>query len=182
MDDVRDCARGEFMVFKPVTPLQLPLKKGEGRYSMIDAMVIFITIAGFIIGLGAVTVIDLHGFLGRKSTYWTEATTRTHKVTKPMIWIGTILATIGSVALYRADGWTTLHIVQALILVALVINGIFLSFRVSPFLLAREKQGQSSKLLPKAWQRKIVMSFVVSCIGWWGSVALFVYYLAYVNK
>lgn len=33
---------------------------------------IFITIAGFVIGLGAVTVVDLHGFLGRRSSYWTE--------------------------------------------------------------------------------------------------------------
>ena len=41
---------------------------------------LFIHLAGFVIGLGAVTVIDLHGFLGRKSPYWTEATTRTHKV------------------------------------------------------------------------------------------------------
>ncbi len=30
---------------------------------------LFILIAGYIIGLGAVTVIDLHGFLGRKSSY-----------------------------------------------------------------------------------------------------------------
>jgi len=146
---------------------------------MIDALSIFITIAGFIIGLGAVTVIDLHGFLGRKSPYWTEATTRTHKVTKPMIWIGTILAAIGSAVLYRADGWTTLHLVQVCILGALVVNGIFLSFRVSPFLLAREKKGQSSTLLPKSWQRKITVSFIVSFTGWWGSLALFVYYLVY---
>lgn len=32
-----------------------------------DALGIFLTIAGFVIGLGAVTVIDLHGFLGRNS-------------------------------------------------------------------------------------------------------------------
>ena len=49
----------------------------------LDFIGLFIFIAGFIIGLGAVTVIDIHGFLGRKSAYWTEATIRTHKVTKP---------------------------------------------------------------------------------------------------
>ena len=58
---------------------------------------LFLFIAGFIIGLGAVTVIDLHGFMGRHSTYWTEATTRTHKITKPLIWMGTILAIIGGI-------------------------------------------------------------------------------------
>ena len=57
----------------------------------IDIIGLFIILAGFIIGLGAVTVIDIHGFLGRRSNYWTEATTRTHKVTKPLIWIGITL-------------------------------------------------------------------------------------------
>lgn len=61
----------------------------------LDFIGLFILITGFVIGLGAVTVIDIHGFLGRKSAYWTEATTRTHKVTKPLIWIGIILAIVG---------------------------------------------------------------------------------------
>ncbi len=52
---------------------------------------ILLIFAGLIVGLGAVTVIDLHGFLGRKSPYWAEATTRAHHVTKPLIWLGTLL-------------------------------------------------------------------------------------------
>lgn len=61
----------------------------------LDLLGLFVMLAGFVIGLGAVTVIDLHGFLGRKSAYWTLATTRTHKVTKPLIWLGMSLAVIG---------------------------------------------------------------------------------------
>jgi hypothetical protein len=53
--------------------------------------------------LGAVTVIDLHGFLGRKSSYWTEATTRTHKVTKPLIWAGLFLQCLGQ-SCFMANG------------------------------------------------------------------------------
>ncbi len=56
----------------------------------------FLVISGYIIGLGAVTVIDTLGFLGRKSSYWTETTIRTHKVTKPLIWLGIFLILIGS--------------------------------------------------------------------------------------
>ena len=144
---------------------------------MNEVWFIAITIAGFVIGLGAVTVIDLHGFLGRKSSYWTEATTRTHKVTKPMIWIGTVLATIGSVLLYWGDGWTTLHMWQAAILVALILNGLFLTFSVSPFLLSREKRGKQKELLPKSWQGKITVSFLVSFFGWWSQVLMFSWYV-----
>ena len=51
--------------------------------NIVDFIGLFLFLAGFVIGLGAVTVIDLHGFLGGKSAYWTEATTRTHKVANP---------------------------------------------------------------------------------------------------
>ena len=55
---------------------------------------------GFIIGLGAVTVIDIHGFLARKSLYWTQATIQTHKITKLLIWLGTTLKFIGLLLVY----------------------------------------------------------------------------------
>lgn len=137
-----------------------------------------VTIAGFIIGLGAVTVIDLHGFLGRKSPYWTEATIRTHKVTKPLIWVGTTLAIVGSVGLYWNDGFTTLHVAQALIAVALVLNGAWLTFWLSPRLLTREKEGRARELLPGSWQTAITASFLVSASGWWSEVALLSWYLS----
>jgi hypothetical protein len=143
----------------------------------LDALGLYLFIAGFIIGLGAVTVIDMHGFLGRHSAYWTEATTRTHKVTKPLIWLGTILAVIGGVIFYRDVGWTPLVTLQAVIAGLLVLNGLFLSFRVSPFLLKREAEGRERELLPDSWQRKITASFLVSFTGWWGGLFLLVFHL-----
>lgn len=143
----------------------------------LDFIGLFVLIAGFIIGLGAVTVIDIHGFLGRKSVYWTEATTRTHKVTKPLIWIGIILATIGGTIFYRNESFTGVPFVQAVIAILLIINGIFLSFRVSPFLLQQEKEGKAGTLLPKSLQRKIMVTLIISDLGWWGGLLLLVFYL-----
>jgi hypothetical protein len=138
---------------------------------------LYLHLAGFVIGLGAVTVIDLHGFLGRRSAYWTEATTRTHKVTKPLIWAGLFLAIIGAVIFHSPRGWSGILIVQAVIALVLVINGLFLSFRVSPFILEREKEGRAAELLPASWQKKITFSFIVSFIGWWGELFLTVWQL-----
>ncbi len=143
----------------------------------LDFIGLFVFLAGLIIGLGAVTVIDVHGFLGRKSSYWTEATTRTHKVTKPLIWIGIILAVIGGAILYRHEPFTGVPLLHAMIALILILNGFFLSFKVSPFLLQQEKEGKAGSLLPKALQRKIVLSFLISDIGWWGGVLLLVSYL-----
>lgn len=142
-----------------------------------DFVGLFLFIAGFIVGLGAVTVIDIHGFLGRKSAYWTEATTRTHKVTKPMIWVGILFAIIGGLLLYRDTPFIGIPLIHACIAFALVVNGYFLSFKVSPFLLERERAGKQQELLPQSWQQKIMVGLIVSDIGWWGGLALFVYYL-----
>ena len=143
----------------------------------LDFIGLFIFIAGFIIGLGAVTVIDIHGFLGRKSGYWTEATIRTHKITKPLIWIGITLVIIGGSIFYRNDLLSKIPLYQALITFVLIINGIFLSLYISPFLLKKEREGKQTEILPNSLQNKIILSFIVSFIGWWLSVAMLVLYI-----
>ena len=135
----------------------------------LDIIGLFIFLSGFVIGLGAVTVIDIHGFLGRKSSYWSEATARTHKVTKPLIWVGMILAIIGGTVFYRNEALQGIPLVHLLTAVVLIING--------PFLLEKEKQGKSQELLPESLQRKIMVSLIVSDIGWWGSLFLLVIYI-----
>lgn len=136
---------------------------------------LFILIAGFIIGLGAVTVIDFHGFLGRKSSYWTVATTRTHKVTKPLIWLGTLLVLIGGIIFYFNDiNFLLIHLV---VLFIMILNGLFLTFGVSRHLLVREKENKDHELLSSDWQVKITISFIISFLAWWSQVIMLVYYL-----
>jgi hypothetical protein len=138
---------------------------------------LFLFIAGFVIGLGAVTVIDLHGFLGRKSPYWTEATIRTHKVTKPLIWLGMFLAIVGGVIFYSSVGFSRVALIHVILATILILNGSFLSFYISPRLLIREKDGKAREILPADLQTKIAISFVVSFICWWSSLFLLVWYI-----
>ena len=142
-----------------------------------DVVGLFIFLAGFVIGLGAVTVIDVHGFLGRRSPYWSEATTRTHKVTKPLIWVGIALALIGGFVFYWGKPFIGIPLLHGVIAVILILNGCFLSFSVSPFLLRRERGGKAQELLPQSWQRKIMASLLVSDVGWWGGLLLLVVYI-----
>lgn len=142
---------------------------------LIDLIGTLMLITGFIIGLGAVTVIDIHGFLGRKSSYWTEATTRTHKVTKPMIWVGIFLVILGELLVYRGSVFTGIPLYLMAIDLVLIMNGLFLSFQVSPYLLQREKEGRSAELLPVSWQKKITVSLLFSDLGWWVALMLVVY-------
>lgn len=144
---------------------------------ILDFIGLFIFIAGFIIGLGSVTVIDIHGFLGRKSSYWTEATTRTHKVTKPLIWVGITLTIIGGVILYQDLPLSGIPLYHVIIATILILNGLFLSFHVSPFLIKQELLGQQTKILPNSLQRKIMVSLILSDISWWGGLALLIWHV-----
>lgn len=134
----------------------------------------FIIQAGLIVGLGAVTVIDLHGFLARKSEYWTLATTRAHKITKPLIWLGTILFTIGTLHYnYFINEYRYFYL--ALVLMTLMIlNGLFLTFYVSKILLKREKLDQAEELLPNKLQNYIKVSFAISFVCWWTQVIIYI--------
>lgn len=143
----------------------------------IDFIGLLLLFIGFIIGLGAVTVIDIHGFLGRKSHYWTESTIRSHKITKPMIWVGIFLVVVGEIIFFRNKEFVGIPQYLFFTTILLIINGIFLSFWVSPFLLAREREGKARELLPPLWQKKITISFLISFMGWWSSVVCLAYYL-----
>lgn len=144
---------------------------------MNETLNLFLIFAGYIIGLGAVTVIDIHGFLGRKSSYWTQSTIRTHKVTKPLIWIGTFLAIVGSYFLWQKYNFPFEAQFHLSIFGLLILNGLFLTFWVSPRLLKREKDGRDKELLPNSWQTAIAGSFIVSFTGWWGSLYLLIKFL-----
>ena len=143
---------------------------------------LFILFAGFIIGQGAVTVIDLLGFLGRKSSYWTEATIRSHKVTKPLIWIGMILVVVGLFLTYSKFGTPDFVIPQAVSIVLMILNGVFLSFYISPALIKQEKEGRSQELLSDSMQAKIIVSFLISFASWWGNLLISVYFITTLIK
>lgn len=144
-----------------------------------ETLGLLILLLGFIIGFGAVIVIDIHGFLGRKSSYWTEATIRTHKVTKPLIWLGILLVIIGGIILYRDQDSIQFLFSHLLLAIILISNGIFLSFKISPYLLGRERDGLSLEILPKKIQNKIMISMIISDIGWTITLVLFLIFLGW---
>lgn len=150
---------------------------GNVTLPALDFIGLFIFIAGFVVGLGAVTVIDVLGFLGRTSKYWTESTIRAHKVTKPLIWAGIFLLIVGAGITYR-DSWLTgVALFQLICIIVLIFNGLFLTFYVSPKLLQREKNGEIAEILPVLLRNKITVSFAISFIGWWTTLFLFVWYI-----
>lgn len=137
--------------------------------------ILFFHIAGIIIGLGAVTVIDFMGFISRKDKKWTQTTIQAHHVTKPLIWIGTILVVLSWIFILFQEGFTNINSIKTIILIILIFNGSFLSFHISSRL---DKLAGKNVLLPKALQNSIAVSMIISFIGWWSFVILTIAKLA----
>jgi hypothetical protein len=144
---------------------------------MLDIIGLFLFIAGFVVGLGATLVVDIHGFLGMRSPYWSETTIRVHKVTKPLIWVGILLAGIGGYLTYRTLPLAGISLAHACIALVLVLNGLWLSFWLSPRLLAREREGNARVCLPVRMQVPIACSLTLSAVLWWTALLLLVLYI-----
>lgn len=126
----------------------------------------FIHLAGIIIGLGAVTVIDTMGFISRKSMEWTQVTIKAHHITKPLIWVGTFLMLFSWLFLYGGGYW---EIVKSVIMGILILNGFFLSYYISPRL---DLLYGKKTLIPSKLQWMITGSFLISFASWWSLVYL----------
>lgn len=132
-------------------------------------------VVGFVIGLGAVNVIDIIGFLGQKSNYWSKTAIAAHKVTKPLIWIGILLVVVGEVILYSTYGWYRPLLMQIIFSMSLIANGAYLSWFISPQLLEMEKKKtRKNFILPTNTQDEIFRSFMISVLGWWFKLFIFV--------
>jgi hypothetical protein len=143
-----------------------------------DILGLFLLMAGFALGLGSVTVTDVHGLLGRQSPYWMDAAIRAHKVTKPLIWTGVTLAIIGGLLYYRNAPLAGIPLIHGMLAVVLILNGAFLSFYISPMLLQREQEGKARQALSDQVQARIALSFLLSDAGWWLGLVLLAYYAA----
>ena len=134
------------------------------------SILLFFHIAGIIIALGAVTVIDTLGFLGRNSVKWTSTTIQAHYVTKALIWVGTSLMAISWLFMLQIP-IIGIQLYKSIIIIILIANGCFLSFYISPRL-TKHANFKPGELLPRRMKDSIRVSFVISFLGWWSLVAL----------
>ncbi|MCA9488002.1 MAG: hypothetical protein KC516_03505 [Nanoarchaeota archaeon] len=134
--------------------------------------ILFFHFVGIIIGLGAVTVIDVMGFFSRRSKKKTQDTIAAHHTTKPLIWIGTIIILITWAIMTYGMKLEGPYLIKGILLAVMIVNGSVLSFHISPRL---DKLIGKKVLLPKSLQIKIGASLIISFISWWLFVILTVW-------
>ncbi len=134
----------------------------------------FLHLAGIIIMVGSVTVIDVFGFISRNSRKWTDNTIEAHYITKPLIWFGAILTSITWIILLFYIEFDIYAKLKTAIIPLLLLNGAFLSFYISPIL---SKQRGKGELLSKKLKLKIAVSFIISLTLNWLFVLLTIFIL-----
>ncbi len=143
----------------------------------LDLIGLFLLLSGLIIGLGAVTVADMLGMLGKKSPYWCEVFVKTHPVTKALVWLGIFAGILGALIFYREKGLYGAAILQLIIFIPLLLNALYFSLRLNPALEKLiEKPGKKITMPPKL-QQKVTASQVISVLTWWSEVFLTVWHL-----
>lgn len=132
---------------------------------------LFSHFVGIIIGLGAVTVIDVMGFFSRRNVKKTQDTIYAHHTTKPLIWIGTIIVLVTWILILFSKNFNIgfVESLKTILLGIMILNGSFLSFVISPEL---DKRIGVKKLLPQKLQIKVAISLVISFLSWWSFVLL----------
>ena len=141
-----------------------------------EYLISLITMGGFVVGLGAVTVIDSVGLFGRTSGYWTKTAIRVHKITRWLIWLGYLAVIFGKIL---AASYTP-QLISAYdfyLIVIIGLNALFLFFYVSPYLIKREKNGLDEELLPQNFQNRVMIFFIISFLSWWSLFLLTIYNL-----
>jgi hypothetical protein len=134
-----------------------------------QGLISFFHFVGIIIALGAVTVIDTMGFFSRNDKKKTQGTIAAHHTTKPLIWLGTVIVLVTWVLMIWGQKLEGIYLWKSLLLVVMILNGVFLSFVISP---ALDKLIGKSQLLSFGLQIKISISLVISFISWWSFVGL----------
>src|SRR5262249_15782013 len=97
-----------------------------------DFLGLLLLFSGLGLGLGASTVMDVLGVLGRRSEYWTLRAIATDRVAVPLMWVGVALATAGGILFNRNHGLAGVVLFELVVWITLVLNGAFLTFHVIP--------------------------------------------------
>jgi len=120
---------------------------------------------GMVVGMGAAIVIETFGLISRKSGFWTSVTINTHYVTKPLIWIGTLIFGFTWFLIMGTNSFSFPYAYKTILLTVLFFNGSYLSFVISPRLI-RHKKMNGEKVLPNSLQIMIIPSALISSLGW----------------
>lgn len=142
----------------------------ESNIPWLDIIGLILFILGYTIGLGSGMGAAVGVFLGSECDHWIQRIVRPHKAAEPFIWVGILIAVLGGAILYRDSGWGGVVSWQALILIILIANNLFLRYQAIPLF-----HGRLDKPPTLSWQVRVLFSAVLSMLCWATELVLLVW-------
>ncbi|MDQ3014640.1 MAG: hypothetical protein M3Q73_02160 [bacterium] len=141
-------------------------------YPPLFYIALFIHVISFIIGFGAVIVIDTFGSLWLIKRVKLATVNTVANVTEKLIWLGwSGLVLSGSVLLYHKGFIDNLTWIKLFFVLMLGLNGLFLhSIKKS-----MERLGTPEEL-PKIIMFRTALASAISQLGWWGAISIGFYH------
>lgn len=141
-----------------------------------DLFGLFLVLAGLVLGLGSVAVIDVLGVLSLRKPKYFDLTVTLSRITKWITWAGVLFIIAGSSLLYHESGSTGVATFQNLFLLLIIINALVMTFKLSPDLY-KLQAARKTGAIPRNIKVRTAIHFTVSFISWWGFTFLLAWYL-----
>ena len=155
-----------------VITAKLGLAGARSSVPLLDLFAIFVSLAGFGIGLGT----TFFSFMSERLLGADARTARAQTVASRLAWLGLLAGLVGSLLLYRESFLSGVATFQAAIFVVIIILQVYLGIRLTRRARKAAAEPALPGLPPPAKLKPLTISHVLSLLCWCGLLLLFAWY------
>jgi hypothetical protein len=155
-----------------VLVMKLGLAGSRSAVPLLDLFAIFVSLAGFGIGLGT----TFFSFMSERLLGADSRTARAQTVASRLAWLGLLLGLFGSALLYRESVLSGVATFQAALLLLLIVLQVYLGIRLTRRARKAAAEPQLPGLPPPAKLKPLTISHALSLLSWCGLIFLFAWY------
>jgi hypothetical protein len=151
---------------------KLGLAGARSSVPLLDLFAIFVSLAGFGIGLGT----TFFSFMSERLLGADARTARAQTVASRLAWLGLLFGLAGSVLLYRESLLSGVAAFQAALFVVIILLQVYLGIRLSRRARKASAEPALPGLPPPATMKNLTISHALSLLCWCGLLLLFAWY------
>jgi hypothetical protein len=155
-----------------VLAAKLGLAGSRSAVPLLDLFAIFVSLAGFGVGLGT----TFFSFMSERLLGADSHTARAQTVASRLAWLGLLVGLVGSALLYRESLLSGVAVFQAALVVILILLQVYLGIRLARRARKTAADPQLPGLPPPAALKNLTISHALSLLCWCGLLFLFAWY------
>ena len=155
-----------------VLAAKLGLAGARSSVPLLDLFAIFVSLAGFGVGLGT----TFFSFMSERLLGADARTARAQTVASRLAWLGLLVGLLGSALLYRESLLSGVAAFQAALVVVLIVLQVYLGIRLARRARKASAGPELPGLPPPAKMKNLTVSHALALLCWCGLFLLFAWY------